>query len=152
MVKTQTQKQKKRLNKSVKRRRNSSKEHMINKFIKNMMSLQMTLKMVHWTTKNYAVHKATDKGIQKILPLIDTFVETFLGKNHFPLKQNAINSIQIKKINNQSDLDNFIKNNVHYLINLNTFISKEEHSDLVSVRDDIVGELNVLKYLLNFTK
>lgn len=145
-----THKIKSHTNKTHKRRNKSS--NMITHFIQKTFTLQMTLKMVHWSTKNYAVHKATDESMQKVLPLIDSFVESFLGKKNYPLKQHALKSVPIHKIKSKQQLNHFIDSNVHYLISLNKYISKEEHSDLVSIRDGIVSELNVLKYLLHLEK
>lgn len=53
--------------------------------IKNVISsffrLQLSVKMLHWNTKNYNLHKITDKLYQDLLPINDRFVETYLGKN-----------------------------------------------------------------------
>lgn len=53
--------------------------------IKNVISsffrLQLTVKMLHWNTKNYNLHKITDKLHQDLMPINDRFVETYLGKN-----------------------------------------------------------------------
>jgi DNA-binding ferritin-like protein len=134
------------------KRNNKSSNHMITQFIKKTFTLQMTLKMVHWSTKSYSIHKATDESMMKVMPLIDSFVESFLGKKHYPLKQDALKSVPIHKIKTKQQLNHFIDSNVNYLISLNKYISKEQHSDLVSIRDGIVSELNVLKYLLHLEK
>ena len=127
----------------------SSKHNMIRSFIQHSFSLQLTLKMVHWTTKSYAVHKATDKSMAALMPLIDSFVESFLGKHNYELKQNEIKNIAVKQLRTASEFKKYIKENVEYLVSLNEYIRAEEHSDLVSIRDSIVSELNVLNYLLD---
>lgn len=125
---------------------------MIQNFIEKMFTLQLSLKMVHWATKNYAVHKATDKSMIAVMPLIDSFVETFLGKSSYSLSQYAVKHVPVKKITTSDELQAFISSNVAYLISLNTYIAKDEHSDLVGIRDDIVSELNILRYLIKLKK
>lgn len=124
-----------------------SKMNFITCFIKNMFSLQLTLKMIHWSTKSYSLHKATDVNIQKLLPLIDEFVEAFLGKNNHKLKQNSITNIKITSINNKKKLNEFINTNIKYLASLDKVVTLPHNSDLASIRDDIIKELNVLMYL-----
>lgn len=145
-----------RNNKTIKQKSKSKSKtahnDMIRKFIEKSFSLKLTLKMVHWTTKVYAIHKITDKGMQKLNPLVDSFVEAFLGKKDYTLKQNTIKNVHIETVRNKEDLVKFINNNISYLISLNKYISNAKHSDLVSIRDDIIGELNVMKYLLNLEK
>jgi DNA-binding ferritin-like protein len=143
-----------RFNKNNKTHKRNGKttNNMIIQFIKKTFGLQMALKMVHWSTRSYSVHKATDESMEKVMPLIDSFVESFLGKKHYSLKQYALKSVPVHKIKTKDQLNRFIDNNVNYLISLNKYISKEEHSDLVSIRDGIVSELNILKYLLHLEK
>ena len=123
----------------------------IKTFIHKMFSLQLTLKMVHWSTKSYAVHKATDGGIEKVLPLIDSFVETFLGKHEHELKQDAIKSVKIEKMTTKNALQKYIKETTDYLYSLNAHM-KSVDGDLASIRDELASELNVLKYLLDLEK
>jgi DNA-binding ferritin-like protein len=125
----------------------------IEKFINNMFSLQISLKMLHWTTGKYAIHKATDDSMEKIIPLIDNFVETFLGKyNHGKLKQNSLKSIHIEKITNKRELNNYMDKTVSYLHSLNSFNRENNQDDLMGVRDSILSELNILRYLLHLER
>lgn len=137
-----------------KTRKNKTGEKMfIKSFINKMFTLQITLKMVHWTTRSYSIHKATDKSMEKIMPLIDSFVETFLGKYKYgKIKQDLIKSVQVKKINTSSDLHKFINDNVKYLTSLNSYNMNETNDDLMGIRDSILSELNVLRYLLHLEK
>jgi DNA-binding ferritin-like protein len=151
MAKTRSRKQTNQRS-TRKHRSTKSKTPMIREFIQTMFSLQLTLKMVHWATKSYAVHKATDKIMNTISPLIDSFVESFLGKHNYTLKQDEVKDISIKKLSNSAELKKFIKKNNDYLVSLNKYIHAKEHSDLVSIRDSIMSELNVLNYLLDLEK
>lgn len=135
------------------RKNKTSENTFIKSFINNMFTLQITLKMVHWTTRSYSIHKATDESMEKIMPLIDNFVETFLGKYKYgKIKQNLIKSVQVKRINTSSDLHKFINDNVKYLTALNSYNMNETNDDLMGIRDSILSELNVLRYLLHLEK
>lgn len=125
----------------------------IKTFITHMFELQLTLKMVHWTTRSYSVHKATDDSMEKLMPLIDNFVETFLGKYKYgKIKQDLIKSVKIKKINTTKELQTFINNNIKYLNTLKNNNSHDENDDLMGIKDDLLSELNILRYLLHLEK
>jgi DNA-binding ferritin-like protein len=53
----------------------------IKNVITSFFRLQLSVKMLHWNTKNYNLHKITDKLHQNLIPINDRFVETYLGKN-----------------------------------------------------------------------
>jgi hypothetical protein len=53
----------------------------IKSVISSFFRLQLSVKMLHWNTKNYNIHKITDKLHQDLLAINDRIVETYLGKN-----------------------------------------------------------------------
>lgn len=53
----------------------------IKSVISSFFRLQLSVKMLHWNTKNYNLHKITDKLHQDLLAINDRIVETYLGKN-----------------------------------------------------------------------
>jgi hypothetical protein len=53
----------------------------IKSVISSFFRLQLSVKMLHWNTKNYNIHKITDKLHQDLLSINDRIVETYLGKN-----------------------------------------------------------------------
>lgn len=134
----------KRKRRTIKKTHKSSHQQIIG-FIDTMFSLQATLKMIHWTTTSYAIHKATDKTIQILLPLIDGFVETYLGKHSGALQQHDITHVTIKKIETTTQLQKYLEKVIRKL----DHTMKLKDGDLISIKDDIVSELNVLKYLLD---
>ena len=116
------------------------------------MFLQMlnTVKLYHWKTSSYAQHKATDELYSKLNESIDTFVEIMLGK-----KGNRVNLLGTKSIplHDYAELPGF-KNDVemykNYLIGLSTELDAKNDSDLLNVRDEMLGHLNQFTYLLTF--
>lgn len=49
------------------------------KIVMFFFELQLNIKLYHWTTESYANHKATDKVLENISDLIDSFVEKYMG-------------------------------------------------------------------------
>ena len=110
-----------------------------------------TVKLYHWKTYSYAEHKATDKLYSKLNDHIDTFVEIMLGKDEsrFSLLNEKI------KLLNYSSVKDF-KARVYayrtFLINMTDVFDPAEDSDLLNVRDEILGDINQFLYLMTFTK
>jgi len=48
--------------------------------VAGLQELQNQVKYFHWQTKSYAQHQALAKVFDSITELIDTFVETLMGK------------------------------------------------------------------------
>lgn len=118
------------------------------------MFLQMlnTVKLYHWKTTSFAQHKATDELYSQLNGSIDTFVETMLGKTGSRVNLTGTHSIPLL---DYTDLSNFIKEVEMYkqfLINMSndTILKSKYNSDLMNIRDEILGHLNQFSYLLTF--
>jgi DNA-binding ferritin-like protein len=111
-----------------------------------LLSLQLQMKINHWQTKGLARHKAFGKFYDTLGDLIDTFVESAMGKyGRFTLDEET----KIIQVHNLSDID------MKGLINTvrDSFIQMSEQlnpsdTDLLNIRDEMLGELNKLSYLL----
>lgn len=109
-----------------------------------LLGLQMQMKINHWQTKGFARHNAFGGFYDSLNDLIDQFVESAMGKyGRFVLEEEE-KTIQL---NNLSDLD------VKGLVNTvrSAFVQMEldaEDTDLANIRDEMLGELNKLSYLL----
>lgn len=113
-------------------------------YIFNLMQFQTQVKIWHWQTKIYAKHKALCKIYDFISTQLDEFTETAMGKygrvdstgityNFVNLSDNAINEA----------IDNCISD----CVNLGRSLDKED-TDLLNLRDEVIGNLNKTKYLL----
>ena len=115
-----------------------------------IMFLRMlnTVKLYHWKTSSHSQHKATDELYTNLNESIDSFVEIMLGKDGSRVNLTNIKSIPL---HDYSDLSNF-KREVdmykEYLINLQ--VNTKKDTDLLNVRDEILGHLNQFTYLLTF--
>ena len=112
--------------------------------------LQMlnTVKLYHWKTNSYAQHKATDELYANLNTNIDTFVEIMLGKTGARVNLTGHKSIPLLDYTNTGDFTKEINKYKEFLININ--ISATNNSDLLNVRDEILGNLNQFTYLLTF--
>jgi len=116
------------------------------------LSLLNTVKIYHWKTHSYSTHKATDSLQDKLNANIDRFVEVLLGKIGNRINFNNINSIPFQNINSTEEMKKEINKFKSYLVNLdnNKFMSLMSNSDLFTIRDEILADLNQFLYLLTF--
>jgi hypothetical protein len=118
------------------------------------MFLQMlnTVKLYHWKTTSYAQHKTTDELYANLNTNIDTFVEIMLGKTGGRVNLTGTKSIPLLDYTNLSSFKSEVENYKRFLIAMNTDsgINITSNSDLLNVRDEILGNLNQFTYLLTF--
>ena len=143
-------------------RKNKVKKYTVeNKFPKNytpenviltFIEMLNTIKLYHWKTKSYPTHKATDELYADLNTNLDTFVETMLGKTggRFDLMR-----VKCSQLNDYNSIDGFRKNIdcfTMYLINMTNNINFKQllNSDLLNIRDEILGNINKFLYLLTF--
>jgi len=119
--------------------------------IKKMMELMNVVKLYHWKTQSYSVHKATDELYQKMDSNIDRFVEIYLGKDGSRIKKwdNEMSSVQY---NREKDFRSRMFEYREFLTDLNNCFDQKRDSDLLSIRDDILADVNQFLYLLTFNK
>jgi DNA-binding ferritin-like protein len=128
---------------------NSGKKQMI----AYMLQMLMTVKLYHWNTLSFSVHKATDELYGELNTMIDHFVEVLLGKHDNVDERNKQEILTIKTLHLHSYKDNGKFNHQlerykKYLVDLNKYFSNSENSDLLSIRDEILATLNKISYLL----
>jgi dihydroorotate dehydrogenase len=128
---------------------------MKNKTIKNnknknivliFLELLNMIKLFHWQTYQYSVHKSTDQLYEELSNNIDKYVEIMLGKNI------SRPNIQQKSTPLYSclNLPSFLKQIDKYKKYFVHLKYSPEHSDLSNIRDEILGNLNQFTYLLSF--
>jgi DNA-binding ferritin-like protein len=108
--------------------------------------LRDQVKLYHWQTHLYARHKATDDVIKRLDDHIDLFVEVYMGKYGRPSITRTTNMIQVKNMADKSAVK-FIKDCISHLTGPFTKSLKGADTDLLNIKDEILGELNKLLYL-----
>jgi hypothetical protein len=115
------------------------------KLISPFLKIQNQIRIFHWQTTSYAQHKAFDKAYKSLGDLIDTFVEVYMGK-YGRSKAKTYYTVELENISD--DCMPAIDSYISYLIGINSELDSVNDSDLLNIRDEMLGELNRLKYLL----
>lgn len=139
----------KRHKSTMKRRASTNKysqQHMITMFIQMLN----TVKLYHWKTSSYAEHKATDELYSNLNSTIDSFVEIMLGKTGSRVNLTGVKSIPLLDYTDISNFKKEVKMYKDYLIGLNTGLDAKNDTDLLNIRDEMLGHLNQFTYLLTF--
>lgn len=114
--------------------------------LKRVMSLPPTIQLYHWQTRSNARHTAAGKLYEALVGLNDEFMEVYMGKYH-RIKPSPKINLTIKSLNAKSSVA-YLKDNIAFFSNLEKFLPELKTStDLLSVRDMIVSELNRTLYL-----
>lgn len=105
---------------------------------------QVMMKLFHFQTKAYGGHKTSDAYLSKFLDNMDKFMEVAQGiygrvdLKHFDICGDVVSDATI----------------THYLTKFGNYLSDMTHhikcTDLLNIRDEMLGEVNQFKYLLTF--
>ena len=112
----------------------------------------LMVKLFHWKTHSYATHKATDELYSKLNDDIDKFIEILLGKTGSRIDLMGHKSISLIDLNSPDQLKSKIESFKSYLVGLtnNKGLSSMTNTDLLNIRDEILGDMNQFLYLLTF--
>lgn len=111
-----------------------------------LLGLGAQLKIMHWQTKGLSRHLAFGDTYEKLNELTDEFIEIAMGKyGRFKLSEET-NTIQLS---NLSDLkpEHMIETVKESFILFNQQFN-ETDTDLLNLRDEMLGLFNKLSYLL----
>jgi hypothetical protein len=119
-----------------------------------LMFLQMlnTIKLYHWKTMSFATHKATDELYVSLGTNVDLFVETMLGKKGERVNLTNVKHLPLLDYTNITDFKKEIDKYKNYMVEMNDSktVDLKGNSDLLNIRDTILGDLNKFTYLLTF--
>jgi len=111
-----------------------------------MLQMQKQYQIFHWQTTSFSQHKSFGNIYESLDENIDTFIETYMGKYGRVISASKFNL----EMSNYSDLNflNATNSYIEFLINLTNMLDTARDTDLLNTRDEILGSLNRLKYLL----
>jgi DNA-binding ferritin-like protein len=115
------------------------------KVITPLLKIQNQLRIFHWQTTSYAQHKAFGKAYESLDGHIDEFVEVYMGKYG---RTRAKMTYNIELENLADNYLAYINDSIAYLHEMSNELDALKDSDLLNIRDTMLGELNRLKYLL----
>ena len=145
IIKKDNKKNDKKNNKKINK---TNKIKLQSELVNYFLEILMIIKVYHWRTYSYSEHKATDELYEKLNEYIDHFVEVMLGKkgNRLIMKGKMI------KFTDPSTKKELIKIIYDYRIllefKINNYIDILIDTDLLTIRDDLLGSLNQFLYLL----
>ena len=119
--------------------------------VTHFLQLLHLIKLYHWKTYSFSQHRATDELYSSLNEHIDKFVEVLLGKAESRI-QHMKTTIPLLFTSNKTDFKNQIYLYREYLIIMSQAFSTSEDSDILNIRDEILGDVNQFLYLLTFDR
>jgi DNA-binding ferritin-like protein len=119
--------------------------------VKIFLEMLTTIKLYHWKTRSFAQHKATDELYGRLNEHIDKFVEILLGKDESRIRMVATFN-PLRDYENAANFKEKIYEYREFLVNLTKSFNVKTDTDLLNVRDEILGDINQFLYLMTFDK
>ena len=110
------------------------------------VTLRNAVKVYHWNTTSYPRHKATDQFVENIDKLTDSFVEIYIGRYGREAALGKEMVITLPGFTEKSIIKFFEEARVWLSTKVPKLIS-EKDTDLLNIRDEILGEINQALYL-----
>jgi hypothetical protein len=114
--------------------------------ILKLIQIQTQFKFMHWQTMGDAKHRAYGEIYGSLGDLIDSFVESMMGKYGRPEFESEF-SIMFQDLKSLS-VQNFIDGITEFLVSMTEQLDTKYDTDLLNLRDEMLASVNKLKYLL----
>jgi hypothetical protein len=116
------------------------------KIISFFFQMRQNFYLYHLTTLKYSRHVGAGNFVDSLDTLIDTFLETYMGKYGRP---NKINSGIL--LESMTDEEALLELSLYtsYLSNILPILISPNDTDLLNIRDELLGLFNRNKYLFN---
>ena len=125
--------------------------------VRTLLNMLRLVKIFHWNTKSYSQHKATDDLYERMDEKIDHFVECYMGKdgkrltewNHHMELMYGTDAVlaNTNKSATRVAFQKYVHTFREFLINLDRCLDPTRDSDLLNIRDDLLGDVNQFLYL-----
>jgi hypothetical protein len=109
------------------------------------------VKLYHWRTKSYAHHQATDDLHGRLNKHTDEFVEVLLGKDSSRIKM-VSKKMKLIDADNTNEFKSRIYEFRNFFINMDQYFDKKKDSDLMTIKDELLIDINQFLYLMTFDK
>jgi hypothetical protein len=111
-----------------------------------LIQIQTQFKFLHWQTMGDAKHRAYGEIYDSLTENIDTFVEVIMGKQG-RVEFEPEFSIMFQDIKNLS-VQNFLDGITEFLVGMTDQLDNRYDTDLLNIRDEMLSDINQLKYRL----
>jgi hypothetical protein len=105
--------------------------------------MRSQIKLYHWQTRSFSEHKATDDLVTALDTNIDKFIEVYMGRYGRPYIKKTL---PVKNLT-VTGIRSFITKSDEWLASSLPRMLKKTDSDLLNIRDEILADLNQIKYL-----
>ena len=120
-------------------------------YVTFFFDLSNNTKLYHWITHSHPRHKASDELFDSISELSDKFMETYMGKYGRPkFADRASLKLTLKAYTDKSIVD-YYKSCVKYLETSFIQSLNDKDTDLINLRDEILGKINQTLYLFTLS-
>jgi len=113
-----------------------------NGIVATLTEMLHVVKLHHWRTHDYSVHKATDNLHEALSEQVDSFVEKLLGSKH---TRSSLTSLRMRSYNTLPALKQRVEYYKRYLRGMPASLG----TDLLNIRDELLGSLNQFSYMLS---
>ena len=111
-----------------------------------LVQIQNQFRFMHWQTKGDAKHRTYGMIYETLDDLIDSFVEAMMGK-YGRVEFEPEFSIMFQDIKSLS-VQNFMDGITEFLVGMSDHLDSRYDSDLLNLRDEMLADINQLKYRL----
>jgi len=119
---------------------------MVEELILKLIQIQTQWRFLHWQTFGDAKHKTYGAIYEGLDGLIDEFVETMMGKYGRPSFESEF-AVMLQDISSLS-IQKFTDGVTEFLVSMSDKLDGRYDTDLLNLRDEMLAEINKLKYLL----
>lgn len=122
--------------------KSGSRTYSPNGIVATLTEMLHVVKLHHWRTHDYSVHKATDNLHEALSEQVDSFVEKLLGSKH---TRSNLTDLRMRSYNTLPALKQRVEYYKRYLRGMPASLG----TDLLNIRDELLGSLNQFSYMLS---
>jgi len=122
--------------------KSGSRTYSTNCIVGTLTDMLHVVKLHHWRTHDYSVHKATDNLHEALSEQVDSFVEKLLGSKH---TRSNLTDLRMRSYNTLPALKQRVEYYKRYLRDMPASLG----TDLLNIRDELLGSLNQFSYMLS---
>jgi hypothetical protein len=122
--------------------KSGSRTYSVNCIVGTLTDMLHVVKLHHWRTHDYSVHKATDNLHEALSEQVDSFVEKLLGSKH---TRSNLTDLRMRSYNTLPALKQRLEYYKRYLRGMPASLG----TDLLNIRDELLGSLNQFSYMLS---
>jgi len=117
--------------------------------VRTFLEVLNVVKLYHWKTHSFPEHKNTDELYERLNEHIDKFVEVYLGKDGSRI-EHWNKQMEVVQYEKTGEIKARMFQFREFLMNLSEMFHPRRDSDLLNIRDEILGDVNQFLYLLTF--